>query len=148
MRQYINTCARIEKTIARIYRILHESDHLEVKARQVFFSLANDEDDHAHQLEFALRLPNGSLSLENENTQHQAEALLKRAEEALQRVSGTALSIVQAVDLGLELENDFCSIHLSNSMKFKDESIRKMFSAMAKSEEAHKRKLLELKASF
>jgi len=92
-----------------------------------------------------MRIPSESFVPEHDIPPLQAEALLSKAEALHQKVSSIALSPIQAVDLGIELESDFCSIHLSNSVRFKEESMRKMFAAMARSEDTHKAQLQKIK---
>lgn len=148
MKQYINTCIEIEKTVGRIYRRLSETSDFGSEVRQVFLALANDEDDHAQQLDFSLRLPTGTIMPNQDMSLDQAKALLSKAEKLCREVSIKALSVAQAIDLGIALEGDFCHIHLNNSVKFQDKNMQKMFSSMAKSEENHKRQLVEFKSTL
>jgi len=145
MRQYLQTCAQIEKKAAEIYRLLSESAHYSLEVRQIFQSLANDEEDHAHQLDFALRFPTGTATAKKDLWLGQATVLLHRVEELQHQVDTAALPLAQAAELAAELEGEFCRIHLENSVRFQDERMRAMFAAMARSEESHLRKLAALK---
>ena len=148
MRQYIKTCSEIEKTVAQIYQELSESEHFGGDVRRMFHTLANDENDHAMQLDFALRLPTVTIALEQNMLHQQAAGLLTRAKNSLQKVTQKALSVAEAVALGIGLEENFCGIHLNNSVNFQDESMKKMFSAMARDEKIHKNQLLEFRAAL
>jgi len=148
MRRFINICAEIEKTVGHIYQLLSATPYFEPKIRQMFLTLANDEHDHAQQLDFSLRMPTDIYEDEQLLSMEQAQNLLRKVEKSLKEISGQSLSLIDAVDLGIELEGDFCRIHLNNAVNFKDKNLKKMFSAMARSEELHKQQLLELKTKL
>ena len=50
--------------------------------------------------------------------------------------------------MGIVLEQEFCETHIGNGLKFKDESLMKMFAALAQDERIHKQKLIDAKSKF
>ncbi|SHJ08335.1 Rubrerythrin [Malonomonas rubra DSM 5091] len=145
MRKHLNICIQIEKTVAQIYRKMAESSKLSPAVRTGLLELAQEEDDHASQLQFALRFPDGSIVDSLPGMLQEAERLLQLAQKALQHVEQNVVSDQQAVNIGVELEKKFCQAHIGNSFQFKEEHLKSMFSAMAKDDERHCKKLEELK---
>lgn len=147
MKKYLQLCIEVEETVARIYRQLARSSSLPDEVRTALHDLAADEDDHAMQLRFALRFPAGTVVIDRVHDLEPAKLLLERAKNLLVR-AGQQLNTRQALEMGEELEQEFCQAHLANSAEFRDESLKKMFAALAQDDSRHRQKLLDLKARF
>ena len=74
--------------------------------------------------------------------------LLDRANGLHEKVCDQEFDPVQALELGSELEKDFCQAHIGNSVEFRDESLKKMFAALAQDDKIHSQKLLDAKKHF
>ncbi len=148
MKKYLLLCVEIEETAARSYRQLATSTKLPHELRVILQNLADDEDTHAMQLRFALRFPAGSAIVDKKFDPTPAQQLLQRAKELLNSVSQQECDSRQAIEIGVELEQDFCQAHLGNSVEFKDENLKKMFAALAQDDRIHRQKLLDAKARF
>lgn len=148
MKRHLNICINIEETVAKIYRNLIQSPRLTTVVKETLLELADDEDDHANQLRFALRFPEASMIASRVETRQQAEALLQESKNILEKTLKIEIDDQQAISIGIELEKRFCEVHIANSFEFKEEKFKAMFAAMAKEDERHCRKLLELKKSI
>ena len=148
MKKLLNICIQIEDTAGKIYRNMAESPHLNSPVRQALTELASDEDQHAAQLRFALRFPEDSIVSSQPEMLNKAQALLVHAEHALQQTDKTAVTDQQAIEIGIKLEKNFCQAHIGNSFDFKDTKHQAMFAAMAKADEEHCQRLIDLQATF
>ena len=148
VKKYLLLCIEVEEAAARIYRQLSDSKNLPGELRVILRNLADDEDAHASQLRFALRFPAGTAIIEKTIPLAPIQALLVRAKDLLTKTDQDELNLKQAIETGIELEKDFCQVHLSNSIEFKDEGLKKMFAAMAQDDKIHCQKLYDAKARF
>ncbi len=148
MKKYLLLCVEIEETIARIYRQMAKSAKLPSELRTLLQTLANEEDDHAMQLRFALRFPAGTAVIDKPYDRAPAQNLLSRAKELLEKTCRQEFDPRQAIEMGIELEEDFCQAHIGNSMEFRDENLKKMFAALAQDDKIHSQKLLDAKTRF
>ena len=148
MNRFLSLCTEIEEHIARIYRKLAASSQIPADLRVILHSLADDEDDHAMQLRFAMRFPAGTAITGKKIEKEQLQQLLQRAKLMLQQVQSQELDARQAIELGIELEEDFCQAHIGNSMIFSDENLKKMFAALARDDKTHVQKLHAAKEKF
>ena len=148
MKKYLNLCEKIEQTAAKIYRELAEKEDIPDELRKILHQLARDEEDHAMQLSFASRFSAGTALLEKNYDLAEAQNLLNRVQFLSDKVANTPMSLNQSLDMALELERDFCKIHLGASSDFANENIGKMFSALAGDEQVHVEKLVAACARF
>ncbi len=148
MKKHLLLCVEIEETAARIYRQLATSNKLPRQLKVILKSLADDEDDHASQLRFALRFSTGSDFTLKSSDLAPTQALLDRAKALLEKTIQLDFDVKQVIEAGTELEQDFCSIHIENSLEFKDESLKKMFAALAQDDKIHNQKLFDAKTKF
>ncbi len=148
MKKYLLLCVEIEETVARIYRQLAKSKNLPGELKVILQNLADDEDDHASQLRFALRFTAGTSFTQKTFDHAPIQTLLDRAKDLLDKTSQQDFDARQAIATGIELEQDFCQAHVGNSLNFKDESLKKMFAAMAQDDRVHSQKLYDAKTRF
>ncbi len=148
MKKHLMICAQIEELAGQIYRQMSTSPQLTTAVRQTLIELAKDEDDHANQLRFAQRFPDGSMVNSVPEMLKKAEELKAQAERLLERVSKTEVGDQQAINLGVELERKFCQVHIANSFDFTTQQLRDMFSAMARADEQHCQRLLDLQKTL
>ncbi len=138
----------IEETVAKIYRQLAKSPRLPAELKRILHALADEEDDHAMQLRFAKRFPTGTAVVEKETNLAPVNELLARAKAMLTMAQQKECDVAQALDMGIELEQDFCQAHIANSVEFANEKLKQMFAALAKDDKAHTQKLLDARTRF
>lgn len=148
MRKHLNFCIQTEEIVAKIYRQMANSPHLTLAVKETLQELAADEDDHASQLRFALRFTDGSVITSQPDMLRQAEEMLNQAQLLLQKMLPTEVDDHQAISTGVELEKNFSRVHLANACEFKDKKFAEMFAAMAKEDERHCHRLLELQKNL
>ncbi|HEY5674049.1 MAG TPA: hypothetical protein VIR78_10110 [Malonomonas sp.] len=144
MKRHLNICIKIEETVGKIYRQLAKSPLISGEVCRTLNEMANDEDEHASQLRFALRFPDGSMVSSATEMLQKAQDLLTQAEHVLKQTSQREITDQQAIEIGVKLERNFCQAHIGNSFDFKDAQHKAMFAAMALADEAHCQRLLDL----
>lgn len=144
MKKHLNIGIKTEETVGKIYRNMTKSPRLSTVVRETLLELAADEDDHANQLRFALRFPEGSVVTSIEDMLQQSQNLLQQAEHILEKTLLIEVDDQQAISIGVELEKNFSQIHIANSYDFKENNLKEMFAAMAKEDERHCQRLLDL----
>jgi len=137
MNKFLQLCAEIEDLAAQIYRELERHSAGNERLEEIMRRMALDEEDHARQLRFALRVsPKDTFEGISENT-GDPYALKLRANQLLQQAKEATLSEYEMLKVAVELENDFHKIHASHSLLFKDPSIKKMFASLARADQLH-----------
>ena len=148
MKKYLSLCIEIEETVARTYRQMAKSAKLPNELKTLLQTMAEEEDDHAMQLRFALRFPAGAAMVDKPYDRTAAQNLLNRAKELYKKTCQHECDLNQAIETGIELEEDFCQAHIGNSMEFRDENLKKMFAALAQDDKIHSQKLLDARTRF
>ena len=147
MKRHMNICIKVEETVGKIYRQMATSANLSLAVKQTLQEMANDEDDHASQLQLAVRLPENMAVTSSAAMLQQAEQLLAQAEHILRKVSQTEVTDQQAIKFGIKLEENFCQAHIACSFEFTDDRFRSMFAAMARADKEHCQRLFDLEKS-
>jgi rubrerythrin len=137
MNKFLQLCADIEDLAAQIYRELERQSAGNERLEEIMRRMALDEEDHARQLRFALRVsPKDTFEGISEST-GDPHALKLRAKQLLLQAKEATLSEYELLKVAVELENDFHKIHTSSSLLFKDPTMKKMFASLARADQLH-----------
>lgn len=154
MIKFLTSCALVEDAAARIYSEMATAASAvnNEELRDIWLEMAKDEEDHAHQLRMAARLSRESVFVGAASIGDiDPGALITRAGSLLDQIVAGQLSDLDMLRLAQQLEGDFNSLHATAALAFKDESMKKMFKALAREDSKHvarlKAKLAELAAS-
>lgn len=137
MQAFLNRCAKIEDTLAQIYREMAVSVAADDELKAVWLSLADDEDEHAREIHLAKRLLKGAALNAEGISGDQIERLLARAHELLARVRQATPSTRDALRLSLDLEEGFRQVHVLYAVRFADDSLRRVFERLGKADQKH-----------
>ena len=141
MRKFISQCVEIEKLIAKTYRTFAESEHTDAELAGVWKQLAKDEDDHAMQLDFAIRLPiDAAFDGVSKSTPDPVE-MYQVVNDVYRKACNGYRDSREMLHDALALENGLHGIHATQALLFKDPSMLKLFQSLADSEEKHVAKL-------
>ena len=139
--QLMQICLEVEETLAKIYRRLAEHGPGDETLRQLWRQLAADEDQHAQQIRFLLRLPREGVVKGENLPLATATAMRDYAKKALKEITDKAISEATALQLARKLERDFGQVHATVAMEYQQEQTRSMFAALARADQNHERLL-------
>lgn len=137
MRSYLNDCLKIEQVMGEVYRKLAEVRIYSEKLRSIFERMAQDEDEHARQLEIARGVPEEVFFEEATLEPEQLDALLRRAHQLLRLADNPPRSESLMLETAKDLEREFMQIHLHNAVKFHDAAMVELFENLAREDSKH-----------
>ncbi len=146
MRQFFTICISIEKTIGAIYRQFAGSLTCDNQLKEIWMKMAQDEDQHALDLNFAARLAKDDGFTPKAHIMAKVERMHQFVLESLTKAKAGHFTPKAAVELSLKLENEFLAIHITSSVDFESDSMRRMFAAMVRGDEEHCRAIREYHA--
>ena len=133
---FFDTCAKIEGLCAELYHyysVVHQ-DHEYVSL--LWTKTALEEENHKKQFELAYRL--------RDNVGFDLNADIDRINHIYQKMSKLLLhvrqyppDIVTALTKAIAMEESLADVHLDSSVRFHDESIRRMFLALGEFDQEH-----------
>jgi len=137
MRSFLTACEEIENTVARIYHELSLCPAFDAQLRSIWVKMAREEEEHAMQFTFALRLGAARIIEGSRLPRERIRELLERARSLLESVRSVPLSEEEVIRISLHLEQDFLDVHISASAVFHEPDMHEMFKRLAKGDEAH-----------
>ena len=140
-RKFLNTCSTIEKTIAHVYRQFTKSVPCDGELKAIWIKMAEEEEQHATDINFAARLPHETTFKVKDLTQERVNQLLDLTKKILKKSKESTISTKVAIDITLKLEKEFLAIHIASSIEFEKANMRKMFQLIVQSEEEHYREI-------
>lgn len=97
---------------------------------------ATEEENHAEQFTLALKRKKG-LQLHSTIALDTADTLIARLSSIIKGLPSKSLSLIEALEFAIKLENYLLKFHLSCIATFKDESFQELFNAMMASDQGH-----------
>jgi rubrerythrin len=131
----LEICRRIEFTLASLYRYLGELHWGTTDIAAILIKTANEEENHARQFEFALKLPN--LIAHPKVDVYAADGLLKDVLDLDKRVRQTPTLPVDALQAAVEIEERLASYHMNSIGIFHDPKLQQLFDAMMAADKQH-----------
>ncbi len=139
--RFLSVCAEIEDVVGNIYQELAERVECDAQLRALWTQMAHDEEAHAMQIRFAMRLPASQAFKSQTLPVAQAERLLQSARGILAGARTSSVNERLALRLSLKLEEDFLAIHIGSAMAFQDDSLRQMLNCLGSADRDHVEKL-------
>ena len=137
MRNYLNDCLKIERVMGEFYRKLARVERYSEEVRSAFARMAQDEEDHARQLEIARGVPEEVFFAEPRIEEQQLDHLLRRAHRLLRLADTPPQSEREMLETARELELEFMQIHLRNAVRFHKPQVAELFRSLARDDEQH-----------
>jgi rubrerythrin len=137
MLKFLNTCAEIEDLVGAIYRQLADTLPEGHELRGIWLEMADDEGDHARQIRLAARLPAREVFKGVKVSLSKVQELLQCARGVQKELQEAQLPIQEALQLSLHLEAEFRLVHIALAAEFLEESMRRMFQALAHEDDRH-----------
>jgi len=130
-------CGRIERIAAEIYQQLARQTGFSDEIRETFARLAEDEREHAAQLEMPLQFPEEQLGMVKRISWLKVAESLEKIRQVERDIETYAKSEEAALKMAIDLENSFIKVHLDNAMHFTEPRIAELFRHLGRGDEAH-----------
>lgn len=137
MKAVLIDCERIERLAADIYQQLAGQTGFSNEVRETFARLAEDERDHAAQLEMTLQFPEQQLGMVKRISWEKLAEGLEKIRRIERDIETYARSEEAALKMAIDLENSFVKVHLDNAMHFTEPRVAELFGHLGRGDEAH-----------
>jgi rubrerythrin len=131
----LEICCRVEHTMASLYRFLSVHHRGTPDIAAIWLKTANEEENHARQFEFALKLPN--LIAHTKVDVSAADQLLKDVLELDAQLRKTPTPPVDALRAAVEMEMRLEGYHMNSIGSFHDPKLQQLFDAMMAADKQH-----------
>jgi len=132
----LTTCRKIEMVTAEIYQALALAHAHHPVIERIWRKTAQEEIDHANQIDLAMRIKHGSLT-GTAIEQGQAEEALGVAEKALAAIQLQAPGIESALCEAVRMERHFQQYHAYLACELSEGPTRQLFESLRKADAEH-----------
>jgi rubrerythrin len=137
MKAILLDCGKIERLAEDIYRQMARQSEFSEKVRATFTQMAEDEREHAAQLDLALQFPEESLGMVKRISWEKVAEGLDLINKIYQDIDHYLASEEAALKMAIELENKFVRMHLDNAIHFRVPRIAGLFQQLSCEDESH-----------
>lgn len=132
----LEKCREIELLNKDLYTRFAETYRESPEAVYLWRKTATEEENHAEQFTLALKLKKG-LQLHSTITLDTADKLIARLTNVIDGLPTKSLSLIDALEFAIKLEQYLVKFHISCVATFTDASFQNLFNAMMKSDQDH-----------
>lgn len=132
----LEKCREIELLCKELYdyfAVLYAGD---VLASQLWSKTSDEEQNHADQFTFALKLKNCTPCLVTIDS-NRIDSIITQLQTVLQKVKTTPPTLQEALICSIKMEKHLVDFHLGCVVVFEDLSYKKLFNAMMASDHEH-----------
>lgn len=132
----LEKCRTIELLSKELYTRFAEIYMDVPEAVYLWRKTAVEEENHAEQFTLALKMRK-CLKMQSTITLETADKLIARLTNVIERLPSNRLSLLEALEFALKLEQYLVKFHLSCVAAFSDASFQALFNAMMASDQGH-----------
>ncbi|MCX7770498.1 MAG: hypothetical protein N2202_05385 [Proteobacteria bacterium] len=132
----LNICKKMEFLMARLYEHFSEVFKDDEELYKLWRKMVIEEENHVKHFELAMKVSSDVIENLSIDKRELTERYTK-IQEIIDEVRKKMISLDEAIDLAISLEENFEDIHVSMISKFKNPSYKKLFSSMKSCDEAH-----------
>ncbi len=132
----LEKCRTIELLSQELYTRFAETYTDNAEAVYLWRKTAVEEQNHAEQFTLALKLRKG-LQIQSTITLETADKLIARLTNVIEGLPSNKLSLLEALEFAIKLEQYLVKFHLSCVAVFNDVSFQALFNAMMSSDQGH-----------
>jgi len=132
----LEKCRTIELLNKELYTRFAETYTDSPEAVYLWRKTATEEENHAEQFTLALKLKKG-LQLHSTIALDTADKLITRLRNVIEGLPAKTLSLIDALEFAIKLEQYLVKFHLSCVATFSDASFQNLFNAMMASDQGH-----------
>jgi len=133
---FFDVCAKIEGLCAELYHYYSDIHRDNEDVSSLWKKTAMEEENHQKQFELAYRLRDDT-GIDLKADLDRLYQIHKKLNTLLEHVRQSPPDIVTALTRAIEMEESIADLHLESSVRFHDESIRKMFQALQEFDQDH-----------
>lgn len=145
--RYLNYFAEIEKCAFLMYEYFAKNES-DTRLHIIWQNLAEEENQHAGQIENLRRLSRGKKCGNNRIDDQKIQRMASTAELYLDKVYHLPYDPYFACNLSVRLEYYFFELHAQRSMVFADEALQNLFLNLAEADTGHIRRLKNLYSAY
>lgn len=134
---YLEVCMGIERLCADMYHYYSEIYEENHDASRLWKTAALEEENHQRQFELALRLLNETEIDVPFGCLNRAYAIQYKLLKLTDHVRNNKPDLLTAVSKAVEMEEILADLHAHTALKFKDESLQKLFKALSEADHEH-----------
>lgn len=134
---FLEVCMGIERLCADLYYYYSEIYQDIPDASELWKKTALEEENHQKQFELALRLLNETEFDVPEESLKRAYAVQNKFLNLIDHVKLNKPDLLTAVSKAIEMEENIADLHVHTSLKFRDESLQKLFKSMSEADQDH-----------
>jgi hypothetical protein len=136
-KNFLDVCRGIEGLCADLYHYYSELYEDIPEAAHLWKKTALEEENHQRQFELAIKLwDDTEFEIVDDNLER-AFAIQYKLLNLLDHIKISKPDLLVAVSKAVEMEEKLADLHIHTSLKFKDESMQKMFSALSEADREH-----------
>ena len=132
----LEKCRKIELLNQELYTRFAETYHTIPEAVYLWRKTAVEEQNHAEQFTLALKLKKG-LQMHSTIPLDTADKLIVRLNNIIEGLPSKKLSLLDALEFAIKLEQYLVKFHISCVATFTETSFQNLFNAMMKSDQDH-----------
>lgn len=134
---FLEVCMGIERLCADLYYYYSEIYRDIPDASELWKKTALEEENHQKQFELALRLLSETDFDVSEESLKRAYAVQNKFLNLIDHVKLNKPDLLTAVSKAIEMEENIADLHVHTSLKFRDESLQKLFKSMSEADQDH-----------
>lgn len=139
--RYLSACMQIEQNLGAIYRSWSQSLLFDEDLRALWKQMESEEYDHASQIDMLRRLVLGADVGGCTIDDQRVLAMVEYTRSCLAGEQNCATSVQDALNMALQLEDQFRDFHVLQAIDIKDPALRKLFSNLSRDDESHWRRI-------
>ncbi len=134
---FLEVCMRIEGLCADLYHHYSEVYEDVPDASKLWKKTALEEENHKLQFELALRLMDENEFEFSNDSLKRAYSIQRKLLQLMEHVKNNKPELLTAVTKAVEMEDKLADLHVNTALKFKEESLQKLFSALGEDDRSH-----------
>jgi hypothetical protein len=136
-RTFLEICRGIERLCADLYHFYSDIYEDIPEAASLWKKTALEEENHQMQFELALRLMDETEFEVSKESLKRAFSIQTKLLKLTDHVKGNKPELLMAVSKAVEMEDQLANLHVHTSIKFKEESMQKLFKALGDDDYEH-----------
>ena len=137
MKVFLDGCRRIETLSAEIYQRLAVDADYAPEVRSTFHRLSNDERSHAREIDLLLQATAQELAAAVKIPLSEIEVAVQAAENIVRVLDRMRLNEEEALQLAVQMEEQFVKVHAGNAVHFSNPRIAALFETLSRHDQEH-----------